>query len=80
MTIIEILRELDTSGKLKQLLQGGVLSPTFAMYFEMCQEVDRRALTTRSDRRQAVTEVADLFRTSENTVYRAIRTLQPKNP
>ena len=76
---VQILDSLNSDGKLKRLVQVGVVPIKIMVYYEMYHEFQRQKEELKKCRGcvvQAVTFTADKFRVSEKTVYKAIQKMQ----
>lgn len=78
-TVIEIVRDLKTSGKLGQLIRAGFMSDKIATYYEMWLEVDKRKQVEKKKSKLALSEVAEIFGKSERTVERAVKIFNDEN-
>lgn len=76
--MIDVIMELEKNGVLKKLTSAGFISTKLFLYYEIYLEVDKRKKTTKLSQSKIVADVADVFRVSEQTIYRAIYLLKPK--
>lgn len=75
MKNIEILKDLEDKGFLKQLVFEGLISPKIQTYMHMYYHVDAQ-LTKKVSKHIAVCNTAAFFEISPRNVYKAIASLK----
>ena len=71
------IKRLKESGLLHQLVQVGLLSSKTLLYMEICEELEYRKKRYRySSNKIIINQIADKFRCSESTIYRAIAVMK----
>jgi hypothetical protein len=75
MKNIEVLKDLEDKGLLKQLILNGLISSKISTYMHMYYHVDAQ-LKRKINKKQAVCHTAAFFSVSPRAVYRAIASLR----
>lgn len=70
--MIEILIELQQTGKLKKLVQGGVLSPNVYTHLEIFMEYDKR-IRLGHNSVDIIFDLSEFFKLSQCYIYRIIK-------
>lgn len=58
---------------LNRLFNKGLLSSSFFLYYQICLAVDKEMRLNKTGKTQAVTNIAEEFHVSEQTVYTALK-------
>jgi Fe2+ or Zn2+ uptake regulation protein len=67
------VKRLKESGLLHQLVQVGLLSSKTLLYMEICEEMEiRKRRFKYSSNKIIINQIADKFKCSDSTIYRAI--------
>lgn len=74
--IVEILNELERTGKLRPLLSAGLISPKVIFYREVYLLVLSKIEIHKQTKGTAESEAAEELRITERTVRRAIRCMK----
>ena len=67
------VKRVKESGLLHQLVQVGLLSSKTLLYMEICEEMEMRKRRFKySSNKIIINQIADKFKCSDSTIYRAI--------
>lgn len=74
--IVEVLNELEKTGRLRALLNAGLISPKVIFYREAYLRVKACTSVYRQSIGVAISEVAEELRVDERTIRRAVKAME----